>query len=101
MEDPVVASQRIKDQTGQTPAEMVPKRPPINAAAIVSLLAGTMVQPLTAPFSRRLRRGGVHKHPDGPCRVCGQPNVRAGRERGVYLCREHLHLEGQEGAPQA
>jgi hypothetical protein len=29
----------------------------------------------------------------GPCRVCGKPDVAAGRQRGVYLCGEHLHLE--------
>ncbi len=34
---------------------------------------------------RRFRRG--------PCRVCGKPDVAAGRQRGVYLCGEHLHLE--------
>lgn len=26
----------------------------------------------------------------GPCEVCGKPNVRAGRERGIYRCGEHL-----------
>lgn len=28
--------------------------------------------------------------PPGPCEVCGKPNVRAGRERGIYRCGEHL-----------
>jgi ribosomal protein L37AE/L43A len=26
------------------------------------------------------------RYPQGPCRVCGKPNVRRGRDEGVYLC---------------
>lgn len=26
----------------------------------------------------------------GPCEVCGKPDVRAGRERGIYRCQEHM-----------
>ena len=25
-------------------------------------------------------------YPNGPCTGCGKPNVRRGRETGVYLC---------------
>jgi hypothetical protein len=30
------------------------------------------------------------RHRPGPCEVCGKPNVKAGRERGVYRCAEHM-----------
>jgi hypothetical protein len=45
-----------------------------------SLLAGPPPRPLFPP---------ARSYPPGPCEVCGKPNVRSGRERGVYRCSEH------------
>lgn len=36
-------------------------------------------------FTPRPRR-----YPSGPCEVCGKPDVRAGRERGIYRCQKHM-----------
>lgn len=32
----------------------------------------------------------VPRFPEGPCEVCGKPNVASGRLHGVYRCGEHL-----------
>lgn len=32
------------------------------------------------------------RYPPGPCQVCGKPNVRAGRERGIYRCQAHMEI---------
>lgn len=31
------------------------------------------------------------KFPNGPCATCGRPNVRRGRETGVYICESCLN----------
>lgn len=49
------------------------------------------------PDYRNLRREDVlntpwrntpKKYRPGPCRVCGKPNVKSGRTRGIYLCTD-------------
>jgi len=40
--------------------------------------------------SPMLRRHRVKTFRNGPCEQCGQPNVRRGRETGVYLCEKHF-----------
>jgi len=37
------------------------------------------------PFG--FRKNGFRR---GNCEVCGKKNVAAGRERGIYLCKEHI-----------
>lgn len=32
----------------------------------------------------------------GPCEICGKPDVRSGRERGVYRCGAHQPAKGGE-----
>lgn len=34
--------------------------------------------------------GGPRYHKQGDCEVCGKKNVRAGWEKGIYLCGKHL-----------
>lgn len=53
----------------------------------LELMMATAV--LAGVFKGRRR----HQYRRGPCEVCGKPNVRAGRETGVYRCAEHLEAK--------
>ena len=48
-------------------------------------LGGPRIDWPAANVPRRPRR-----YRRGPCEICGKPDVRAGRERGVYRCQEHM-----------
>lgn len=43
----------------------------------------------TTPCSINIRIP-VKKNANGPCMVCGKPNVAMGRLHGIYLCQEHF-----------
>ena len=55
----------------------------------LALIAG--VAALAGPEALAAILGsGKRRYPKGPCEICGKPNVRNGRERGIYRCNEHL-----------
>lgn len=76
-----------KHMTGTT------KKLSLSALALSAVMLGMTADERprrSGPFGCRPEPSTRSKHRPGPCEICGQPNVKAGRERGVYRCAEHL-----------
>ena len=43
----------------------------------------------------------TNNHRRGPCTQCGKKNVRAGRERGTYLCQQCLMADAATAMAEA
>ena len=62
------------------------KTPP-NRLSQVALVSAALAAMGSTPVPLVLSPNNISsRFRNGPCRVCGKPNVRRGREQGIYLC---------------
>jgi hypothetical protein len=89
------------ESTAVSQVEVIPARRRLSGShtiALQTVVAAAMAYYPTGGGPRVIEFGSVRsgtpkRHPRGPCRICGKPDVAAGWRRGVYLCSVHLHLE--------
>lgn len=91
--DPGVERLRELRMTAEAPGQIITRTRRPKSSLAMTMLAAAALGGFN-PFGRGGGRATTYRR--GPCRVCGKQDVAAGRQRGVYLCGEHLHLEHEK-----